>query len=175
MIYRCNQKYESGEKCQTPHLTEKEIKGGFIKAYNLYMGNREQVVADITILCDLLSDTTSLDNEIAETAAELEDTEKYYKLLVTQSSGDPDFNTMEQKAYKKYLKLREKIEALTARKNEIITRKSKLQNYIDGLKDKEPILDEWDNKLWVSMIHHCIVHRDKTLTFVFRDEREITV
>ena len=33
VIYRCNRKY-NGEKCETPHVTEEEVKAAFISAYN---------------------------------------------------------------------------------------------------------------------------------------------
>lgn len=33
VIYRCNRKY-NGEKCQTPHVTEDEVKEAFVSAYN---------------------------------------------------------------------------------------------------------------------------------------------
>ena len=39
---------------------------------------------------------------------------------------------------------------------------------------KPLIVNKWDSKLWVSMIDRCVVHRDKTVTFVFRDGIEIT-
>ena len=33
VIYRCNRKY-NGEKCETPHVTEEEVKAAFVSAYN---------------------------------------------------------------------------------------------------------------------------------------------
>lgn len=175
IIYRCNKKYANNQKCSTPTLTEDEVKDAFLKAYNKYIGNREQIISDATLLCDVLSDTSSIDSELAELTSKLEETAKEYRLIVAQSSSNPDFQSLEQKTYSKYLKLHDKKEKLSNKKSEICTRKSKLQNYIEGLKSKPRILEEWDNKLWISMIHHCVVHKDKTITFVFRDETQITI
>lgn len=41
-IYRCNAKYNKGQtQCQTPNLTEEDIKTRFIKAYNLVMCDKK--------------------------------------------------------------------------------------------------------------------------------------
>ena len=48
-------------------------------------------------------------------------------------------------------------------------------SYINDLREKTLILEQWDTSLWITMIKHCVVHRDDSITFVFRDGEEITV
>ena len=37
VIWRCNHKYDSGEKCGTPHLREEELKNLFVQALGQYI------------------------------------------------------------------------------------------------------------------------------------------
>ncbi len=48
-------------------------------------------------------------------------------------------------------------------------------NYIKGLQEKPLILEKWDTALWITTIRHCIVHRDDSITFIFRDGAEIDI
>ena len=57
---------------------------------------------------------------------------------------------------------------------EINSRRYKLESYIESMRTRPNLLEEWDAGLWVTMLDHCVVHRDKTVTFVFRDGKEIT-
>lgn len=173
IIYRCNKKYDNQFKCSTPTLTEEEVKEAFLKAYNKYIGNREQIIKDAILMCETLSDTQDLENKHEAKNKELVETGKLYKFLITKADQS-DFREREQELYKKYQELSETVTKLSNKISGIKTRKHKLENYIEGLKNRE-FVSEWDNSLWISMIHHCIVHKDKTLTFVFRDETEITV
>ena len=50
-----------------------------------------------------------------------------------------------------------------------------LVNYIKGLQEKPLILEKWDTAMWITTIRHCIVHRDDSITFVFRDGAEIDI
>ena len=175
VIYRCNKKYDNGAKCNTPHITEEEVKGAFIKAYNLYMSDRDQIIEDLTELCTLLNKTDSIEDKLRILTDDLKETADYYKLLIAQDDNSAENKLKEEKAYKKYLKLHAEVEKVTNKLTDIKNRNTKLQNYIEGIRTKPNLIEKWDNRLWVSMIHHCVVHKDKTLTFVFRDESEITI
>lgn len=67
------------------------------------------------------------------------------------------------------------VEAITPKISEINNRRIKLMSYINDLREKTLILEQWDTSLWITMIKHCVVHRDDSITFVFRDGEEITI
>lgn len=73
-IYRCNAKYNKGQaQCQTPNLTEEEdIKARFIKAYNLVMCDKKQIIEDTLAVIEMLADTTDIDIKITELQAKIE-------------------------------------------------------------------------------------------------------
>ena len=177
VIYQCNNKYSGDKKCGTPHITEAEIKELFLLAYNDYMSDRERIIADAILMCDALSDTGELETRLDERKSELRETTELYRLLIKQNAtatGTEDFQAQENKLYKKYVRLDEEVKKLSEKLTEIQNRRTRLVNHIQAIREKPLVLSEWDNMLWVVMIDHCIIHRDKTVTFVFRDGTEIT-
>ena len=39
-VYQCNEKYKGSKRCPTPHVTEDQIKTGFLTAFGKLMENR---------------------------------------------------------------------------------------------------------------------------------------
>ena len=177
IIYRCNRKYDNEVRCETPVLTEEEVKELFIMAYNEYMGDRERIISDAVLLCGELSDTSKIEAKLEVRKKELGESADLYRLLITNESstsdGD-DFQSKEKKIYHEYSKLSDEVSDLSDRLAEINSRRYKLESYIESMRTRPNLLEEWDAGLWVTMIDHCVVHRDKTVTFVFRDGKEIT-
>jgi len=71
VIWRCQHKYDNGEPCKTPHVTEDQIKAAFVKEMNRVIANKEQVLADIRILIAALTDTRELEEKEASAGKEL--------------------------------------------------------------------------------------------------------
>ena len=61
---RCNAKYKGEHKCQTPHVTEEEIKVWFLSAINQLLSNRDEIIANTELLIDMAKDTSPLENKI---------------------------------------------------------------------------------------------------------------
>ncbi|MGH2186184.1 zinc ribbon domain-containing protein, partial [Enterococcus faecalis] len=53
-VWRCNHKYGNDEKCQTPHLTEDEIKEIFIKATNQLVDMKDEVISNYDEMKEML-------------------------------------------------------------------------------------------------------------------------
>ena len=141
------------------------------------MGDRERIISDAKEMCDLLSDVYDIEERLASRKAELDETSELYRLLITKdasNSGTSEFQIKEKKLYEEYIALSDEVSALSDRINEITLRRNKLICYISAMSKKPEIITEWDNSLWVTMIDRCIVHRDKAVTFIFRDGTEIT-
>ena len=51
----------------------------------------------------------------------------------------------------------------------------KLQSFLESLKQKESVLDEWNEELWMVMVEKATVHRDKSITFKFYNGKETTI
>lgn len=59
------------DKCQTPNLTEEDIKLKFIKAFNFVMEDKERIIQDSNEVIELLTDTIKVDYEISNINDEL--------------------------------------------------------------------------------------------------------
>ena len=175
VVYRCNHKYKD-EKCQTPHVTEDEIKALFIKAYNELISEKKEIIANAELirktLCTtdgLLEEKQKLEDEIlvlvemtqnvvAENARVAQDQEEYQKRydgLVQR------YETTK----KEYNELVDKIEQKEAHGERI-------RQFIKTLKDQDGIITEFDDVLWGSMVELVTISREKR-SVTFKDGTEI--
>lgn len=54
--------------------------------------------------------------------------------------------------------------------------KSKILNrFIEDIKDRPLVIDEWDESLWIAVIEKVVVNLDDTISYVFRNGREEVV
>lgn len=177
VVYRCNHKYKD-EKCQTPHVTEDEVKALFIKAYNELIPEIKEIIANAELirktLCitdGLLKEKQKLEDEIlvlvemtqnliAENARVAQDQEEYQKRydgLVQR------YETTK----KEYDELIDKIEQKEAHGE-------RMRQFIKTLKDQDGIITEFDDVLWGSMVELVTIGREKR-SVTFKDGTEITV
>lgn len=178
VIYRCNNKYSGEKKCHTPHITEEELKERFLQAYNEYMLDRDTIITDAEAMRDFLSDTATLEEQLKQKKAEQDEKGELYKALITKSPtlvDNESFCKQEDRIYKEYVALGKEVDALSGKLTKIRNRKAKLDNYINDLRQKPLILDEWNSMIWISTIKHCVVRKDGNITFVFKDGKEINV
>lgn len=67
LVYQCNSKFSKNhKKCETPTLTEDEIKEKFLKAYNEFMLDREKIIEDAKLIKETLCNIIPIENEIQE-------------------------------------------------------------------------------------------------------------
>ena len=85
IIWRCNDKYKHDPHCQTPHITEEEIRIQFVEVFNRLLGMKEHVIADCRLARETLRDCSSLEREIADLRKEQE--------KVAEIGSDCDFGT----------------------------------------------------------------------------------
>ena len=71
-VWRCNEKYKNAKPCQTPHITEDEIKHRFLTAFNILMGGRDELLASCRLAQEVLCDCSAIETELAELQREIE-------------------------------------------------------------------------------------------------------
>lgn len=88
MILQCNNKFKKGKsRCQTPHLTEDEVKEMFIRAYNEIMKDKTKVIEDTEAVIAMLTNTDEIDKRIALLTSEIEIVSELVKKLVRENSS----------------------------------------------------------------------------------------
>lgn len=177
VIYRCNHKY-GDEKCQTPHITEEEIKEIFVTAFNKLLTEKKEIIANVVLMRKTLFDTSDLTAErdalkeemqmlvdriqscIAENARVAQDQEVYQK----RYNGLADRYESAKKCYDEMVYAIEQKEA----------QGHKIQMFIQNLKKQNDIVTEFDDALWGSMVDFITIGRDYR-TVTFKDGTEISV
>ena len=176
VIYRCNKKYD-GHKCQTPHVTEEEIKTAFVTAFNKLVTEREEIAANARFVRQTLCDTTELEQEKAALGQELavlvEMTQNCIaeNARVAQDQGEYQkrYNDLVERYEKAKARFDEVIEAISAKEAQA----ERLSMFERTLKAQTEPVAEFDSQLWASMVECVTVGVDKGLTVVFRDGTEI--
>ncbi len=178
-IWQCNAKYKNETKCGTPIFTTDEIHQLFIQAYNQVMGDVKRIIADCTAMRKLLTDTTELDRQIAEKAQESELLANMARELIFQKvSTTPSPNMQkeqEDNLYARFDAITKELQVLQKERDERLKKEKALSLHIRTLKKSRQILTKWDDTVWTVMVEKAIVHKDKSITFIFYNGSKVRV
>jgi len=180
LVYRCNGKFDkTHQKCTTPTLDEDTIKRMFLKAYSKFMGDRTQVVSDCNDMIDLLCSTTELEKEIKESNEKAKDIIVLVENLIATNSREAMPQDEFQTKYNEYDKEHQRLLDLMEKDDKLILEKKAkakyLQSFINELEKQPLVLETWDEDVWSYLIDKATVNSDGTITFQFRNGKEITV
>ena len=181
LTYTCPDCHDTGfigeEKCQTPHLTEEEIKARFLDAFNALVSDKERLLDECRTMQAALTDTGSLDSEIAALLSEMEVVAELTKRCIEENST----TAQDQAAYlerynglaERYETAKAKLEKLQAAKAQREAKAEDIGGFMFELAEYGESLTEFDEGLWLTVIDTVTVHRDGQLTFKFQTGHEM--
>lgn len=181
-IWRCNDKYKRldkpGSGCQTPHITEDEIKARFLVAFNKLMGNRNGLIEDCRLVQRVLCDTSAIDAELVELLSEIEVVTELSRKAILENARTA-VNQIEwserNNAYReRHHKASKRVDELEAAKRERIGKAKTIEGFINDIESRPLVITEFDKKLWLAVIDTATVAQDGTITFRFKNGSEIT-
>lgn len=178
-IWRCNRKYDEGEKCSTPNLRDADIETAFVLAFNQLLGDKARYVKQFEELLPLLADTTQLELQIEQLSIKHNETMEQLRAYMEQNARQ----VQDQAEYSRRFEamdaecrtLEEQIRVL---EKEILAqqgRKEQIRRSLEELQQCDDLLDEFDLSLWNAMVESIAVASDKTMTVRFKDGSEIPV
>ncbi len=177
-IWQCNRKFKEGkQKCQTPHITEDEIKRRFLEAYNQLILNRDVYLETCLTAKTVLADTTEIDVEMDSLLQELEVVTELTKKLVAENAT----TALDQKVYltryngyvERYEKAKARYDDLAVQRDLRIAKGKAIERFMMTLAKRESCLTEFDNRLWLTTLDTVTVEKDGRLLFRFFDGSEI--
>ena len=176
-IWRCNSKFTGEEKCQTPHLTEEEIKARFLDAFNTLVSDKERLLDECRTMQAALTDTGSLDSEISALLSEMEVVAELTKRCIEENSTTAQdqatylerYNGLAERYETAKAKL-EQLQAVTAKRE---AKAEDIGGFMFELAEYGESLTEFDDRLWLTVIDTVTVHRDGRMTFKFQTGHEI--
>ena len=176
-IWRCNSKFTGEEKCQTPHLTEEEIKARFLDAFNTLVSDKERLLDECRTMQAALTDTGSLDSEISALLSEMEVVAELTKRCIEENSTTAQDQTTYLERYnglaERYETAKTKLEKLQAAKAQREAKAEDIGGFMFELAEYGESLTEFDDRLWLTVIDIVTVHRDGRLTFKFQTGHEM--
>ena len=179
VIYRCNRKYgKDTTPCNTPHLSEEEIKKLFLKALNALVEAKEETIENLQGLIETVCQIDSLGEERERLEQELRIIAENLANLIRENSSVALNQTEQEEKEKKLRILHEEkhrrfleLEALIQEKNDT---KEILTNFINRLDGLDGEQTEFREELWGGLVDHIRID-EKSSTVVFRGGIEITI
>lgn len=175
-IYRCNDKFKS--HCQTPHLTEDDIKEAFIRAANQLIENKEDILSNITMLKKRLTDTASLEKERDALELDLNMlTDQVQQLIAENAQVAQDQDEYGRKyngLVSRYEETKKKYDQVCDAIQQCVDRYWKLDNFMKNLQ-KQNLVYEFDERLWCSLVDFIIVYSKVKIQIVFKNGTKIHV
>lgn len=177
--YRCNRKYGNEHVCQTPFVTEEDVKSKFILAYNEFIGNRDQLIGDCEEMIQVLDNTSDLEAKLAALNQKAEDIIVLVKNLIDQNSTEALDQDEFQRKYDSYdeehRRIIDEIEAVGLEIEKKNAQAKYLQAFVNDLSSRPNVLEAYDEDVWSYLVDKAIVNRDRSITFLFRNGKEIKI
>lgn len=178
-VYRCNRKYDKtkGKACETPHLTEEEIKTAFLAATNEYLSGSSQRLADAEFIREYAGNTTELEARCDALTAEMNAIIEQTQNLISENASV----AMDQKVYaERYSRLVTDYDSKKAEfdslQMEIAGKKARevqIKHFIEAIRELGETVTEFENGLFGELVDFMTVYKDKTIKVTFKDGTEI--
>ncbi len=163
VIWRYNRKFnKEQQKCQTPTVNEETIKKLFLEAYNIMMGNREQLLSDCKSMYEALADFSDLDARIKELTEEIRFVSDMSAVLIkqhaTQAESEEEYNKRRAELVTRYEKAQAELEQRNVDRQLRLDQRKKIKRFIDTLKDQPLVLPEWNEQLWARIVESVTLY-----------------
>ena len=178
-IWQCNHKYDNDFACNTPTLSEEEIKVAFTEAAEQILGNRERHITRLKQELLRLSDASDLKNKLKVAQ------DRYAKFLSEQRLYMEENARIiqDQAEYnRRFLEMDKSSQMAKAEANELERqlleqsgRVGRIKECLEALEKYRSNLNEFDADLWNALVESATVSKDKTLTFHFYDGTDIPI
>ena len=178
IIWRCGKKYGRDKGCESPTITENELKMKFVEAVNEIVDEREMVLERCRDLHESFLDTSALDAEIEDHKRECEVLAALNRKLVEENAQ----KKMDQEEFmRKYGSYTSRFDSESARVDHLKTLRTErlrkaeaVSRFMFELHEQEHFIEDFSEKLWLTMIEDVTVKHDGKLVFRFKNGMEVT-
>ncbi|MCX7904909.1 MAG: resolvase, partial [Caloramator sp.] len=74
---------------------------------------------------------------------------------------------------KRYESIKEELERIEEKRLEQSAKKEKILEFIKELKQREGLITEFDEELWIGTVDKVVIKRQGKISFVFKDGMEV--
>lgn len=176
-VWRCNDKYKGDQKCETPHVTEEDVKQRFLAAFNSLQGVRDELIVDCRLAQTAICDYTEIDSEILELHREMEVVAELSRKAIHENSriavDQDEWNERNNSYLERHQKASERLAELESTKRERQNKHRTLETFIININARPLVVEEFDEKLWAVTVEKVTVMPDGKLVFLFKNGTEI--
>jgi len=176
-IWRCNEKYKGENRCNTPHVTEDEVKQRFLNAFNALIGGREELLANCRLAQSYLCGCSEIDAELAVLRGEIEVFTELSKKAIYENArvvvSQDEWNERNNSYLDRHRKATERVTELERLRRERQGKLLMLDGFIRAIETRPLVLEEFDEKLWVVAVEKITVTTKGKAVFGFRCGIEI--
>ena len=143
------------------------------------MTDKTGVIADCRALQHSLTDTTAMEQEISDLSKQLDDStaelrqhvEENMRLAKNQEQFWKRYNTLEERCNS----LSDRLAKLQTCVKERKQRADVISGFMFEIRERDGILDEFDEELWKTLLESVTITREGKWLFKFKNERVIEV
>ncbi|WP_418790901.1 recombinase family protein [Phosphitispora sp. TUW77] len=176
-IWRCNEKYRKDKPCQAIHVTEDEVKQGFLKAFNKLMAGRDELLANCRLAREVLCDRSAIEAEIAGLHREIEVVSELTRQTIYENARvavrQEDFHERHSGYMQRHRKASERVAELETLRWEQHNKSLILDAFIRNLESRPLAIDEFDEELWTVAVEKVTATPEGKLIFSFKDGTDI--
>ncbi|MGN0256461.1 MAG: recombinase family protein [Chordicoccus sp.] len=177
VVWRCNKKYSKRQgcpSCNSPVLSESEIRDAFVRAMNRYLGSKDEIIENMKVARKLLNDISGLEEQRDEYAAEMNTVSE---LLRKANDGEGEAARSPEKRTAletRYLDAKDAYEKCCLDIQHRQARSRRLQLFIKEIGQMDSLMEEFDPRAFGIFVDHMTVYTDKKIMVTFKDGTVIT-
>jgi len=179
VIWQCNSKYENEERCETPHLTEEQIRETFIRAMNKVVDGKEFYLSELREIAEMLSDTSALEAEKRSVEVQVAAAADAINEAVSENARVAQDQNEFRKRYDAlvgaYREAEARQRAVEDQIEERKARRERIERFIRQVEAMNGVVGEFSPALWASMVESVTVGKEGQMTFLLTCGMEVEV
>jgi len=181
-VWQCNGKYRErggGARCKTPHLSEEQLRGAFVEAFNQIIVDRnwhlavlETTLVSLADIIDLNAEAQTLEERSAGLFAQLE---TMIADNARRAQDQQDYQARYEALHSRYKSVQAQLGDIAAERQRRMAKQESVRQFIETLRQRDALLNGFDEKLFRATMEQITVYSLEDIRVKFRDGREISV
>lgn len=177
VVYHCNHKFKGEKKCSSPHLTENELKEKFIKAANLLLSEKDELLLNTKTIMETVCNTTEQEERQQTILEEMNILVASTQEIILENSRV----AQDQEEYQsRYVGLVVKYEIAKAEYDKVAdqisrkqTQRERYKGFIATMEEQDSIIS-FDEGLWCNLMDYVTVYSKDDVRFTFKNGIEVS-
>ena len=135
--------------------------------------SKDDILKNLELVLVQIVSVESIEEKIKKVHEDIEAVVNEVEVLIHSSKDTDEIKQKELEL--KYDKLIQKLKDLEHQKEEVMDKRNKINTFISNLRSKSDAITEFDEELFNVMIDKAVVHRDKSIEFIFNSGYKVKV